>query len=139
MNAEHRLARLVGAVAVALALAVFWGASTRAGEEDQVIPLGPIEVTAPWPLIPPRPTKLTKPPYPEGARRNQEQGTVSLVVRVLANGSVGDVSVKQSSGARALDEAAVAEARGWQFAPGTRGPKAVDALVEIPVRFQLVE
>lgn len=129
----------VGAVGLAVLLQLCWSGTVRAGEEEQVIPLAPIDVTAPWPLIPPQPTKVARPPYPEEARRNQEQGTIKLVLKVLANGSVGEVTVKESSGHPALDQAAIAEAKGWQFTPGRRGPKTVDAWVEIPVRFQLVE
>ena len=45
----------------------------------------------------------------------------------------------KSSGFRSLDDAAVAEARKWQFVPAMRGPKAAEARVEVPVRFELVE
>jgi periplasmic protein TonB len=110
-----------------------------AQEEDQVIPLAPIDVNAPWPLIPPTPKVITRPAYPETARRHEEQGTVELVVKVLRDGSVGEVTVKKSSGFHILDEAAIAEAKRWQFVPGHRGPKTLDAFVEVPVRFQLVE
>jgi protein TonB len=97
------------------------------------------DVTAPWPLTPPAPKQVTRPAYPEAARRNQEQGTVSLMVKVLHDGNVGEVNVKKTSGSRLLDEAAVAEAKKWQFVPGHKGPKPVDAWVEVPIRFQLVE
>lgn len=137
MEARRAFARL-GVVALTVAVVTSWNSPARA-EDDEVVPLAPIDVTAPWPLTPPAPKTVSKPAYPEAARRNQEQGTVNLVVKVLHDGSVGEVNVKKSSGSRMLDEAAVAEAKRWQFVPGHRGPKAVDAWVEIPVKFQLVE
>ena len=126
-------------VAVAFLLMLAWTVPARAQEEEQVIPLAPIDVTAPWPLTPPEPKKISRPSYPEGARRKQEQGTVHLVVRVRSDGSVGDVRVKKGSGSQSLDDAAATEARGWQFVPARKGPRTVEATVEIPVRFQLTE
>jgi protein TonB len=111
----------------------------EAQDEDQVIPLAPIDVTAPYPLTPPVVKKVSKPAYPEAARRREEQGTVTLALRVLADGRVGEVTVKKGSGSRTLDDAAVAEAGSWEFIPGRRGTKAVEAWVEVPVKFQLVE
>lgn len=113
------------------------GAQTT--EDEQIVPLAPVDVTARFPLTPPEVKKVSKPTYPEAARKREEQGTVQLVVKVLSDGHVGEVNVKKSSGSKALDEAALAEAKGWQFTPGRRGPKAVDSWVEIPVRFQLTE
>ena len=51
------------------------------------------------------------PEYPWLSRRNGEQGVVRLVVRVAADGRVLAVEVAQSSGFRALDEAARAAMR----------------------------
>lgn len=135
-------ARAAGSFASSVALLLvlaFASPSAAQTEDEQVVPLAPIDVTAQYPLTPPEPKKVSKPPYPEAARRSQEQGTVDLVIKVLANGSVGEVRVKTGSGSQLLDGAAANEAKGWQFVPGRRGPKAVDAWVEIPVRFQLVE
>ncbi len=129
----------VSSLALLLVLAAPSTARAQSQGEEQVVPLAPIDVTAQYPLTPPEPKKVSKPGYPEAARRNQEQGAVDLVIKVLANGSVGEVRVKKGSGSQLLDDAAVNEAKGWQFTPGRRGPKAVDTWVEIPVRFQLVE
>jgi len=113
--------------------------ATVKAQEQQAIPLEPIQVTAPWPLTPPQYKEISKAPYPEQARARQEYGTVLLLVRVSSNGRVGDVKVKKSSGYRLLDDAALKEAQRWKFEPARRGPKAVEALVEVPVRFELVE
>jgi protein TonB len=130
--------RLAWVVVVSAGVALT--APTARGQEDEpVVPLAPIEVTGRYPLTPPEPKKLSKPAYPEAARRREEQGTVVLTVKVLADGNVGEVSVKKGSGSKPLDDAAVAEARSWQFVPGRRGPKPVEAWVEVPVRFQLTD
>jgi protein TonB len=127
-----RLARLV------LALAVVAGSlPASAQQEEPVFPLGPVEVTSPWKVVPPSMKNAPKPPYPEGARTRGEQGSVSLLVRVRADGSVGEVKVRQTSGNPALDEAAVNGARAWTFVPARRGPTPIEAWVEVPVEFRL--
>jgi TonB family protein len=124
---------------VGLLLVPFLGLQPASGEEadEEVIPMAPLDVTARYPLTPPEPRNISKPAYPEAARRQEEQGTVQLAVKVLADGNVGEVTVKKSSGSKALDEAATAEAKRWQFVPGParaeegrlvgRGPCAVSA------------
>jgi len=142
MDTWLRTARTAGPFASSLTLLLVLATASTSpaqSEADEVVPLAPIDVTAQYPLMPPEPKRVSKPPYPEAARRRQEQGTVDLVIKVLANGNVGEIRVKTGSGSQLLDDTAATEARGWQFAPGRRGPKAVDAWVEIPVRFQLVE
>jgi periplasmic protein TonB len=138
MSACCRVARLEVLALVAV-LVVAWIPPARGQDDDQVVPLAPVDVNAPWPLTPPAPKTVGRPPYPEAARRAQEQGTVNLLIKVLRDGTVGDITVKKSSGSQMLDEAAVAEAKHWQFVPGHRGPKAVETIVEVPVNFRLVE
>jgi protein TonB len=113
--------------------------TTVMAQEEQAIPLEPIHVTAPWPLTPPQYKEVSKVPYPEQARGRQEYGIVLLLLRVLSTGSVGEVKIKKSSGYSLLDDPALKGAKDWTFVPARRGPKAVEALVEIPVRFELVE
>jgi TonB family protein len=48
-----------------------------------------------------------------------EAATVILSVEVLADGSVGDVSVTRSGGSAAIDEAAIAYIRRLQWIPGS--------------------
>ncbi len=91
------------------------------------------------PDIPARPRyRDNRPPaYPLSARRAGHEGTVVLTVEVLSDGRVGDARIRQSSGHAALDEAALAAARRWLFAPGRRRGEAVAVWVEVPVRFVL--
>jgi len=62
-----------------------------------------------------------QPDYPAAARRRNMQGVVQLKLELSADGKVVNVTVLQSSGHELLDEAAVADVREWQFAPGQPG------------------
>jgi TonB family protein len=78
-----------------------------------------------------------KPAYPLAARRRGEQGRVILRAYVRADGTAGEVAIKQSSGSVLLDEAARQAVRRWHFLPARRGAVAIDAWVEIPMTFRL--
>jgi protein TonB len=66
------------------------------------------------------------------------QGRVSLDVVVLADGSVGNVTVAKSlDTVYGLDGEAVKAVKRWQFDPGTKDGKAVPVLVEIEMTFTL--
>jgi protein TonB len=78
-----------------------------------------------------------KPPYPREARERGYQGEVVLRVEVLANGQVGQVEVKKSSGYELLDRSALAAVKQWRFIPAKKGDEAVALWVNIPIKFQL--
>ena len=78
-----------------------------------------------------------RPDYPLAARRRQEQGIVRLRVQLSAQGSVVKIEIKQSSGFRALDDAAVRAVRAWEFSPARIGAQAITSEVEVPVEFKL--
>jgi len=77
------------------------------------------------------------PTYPAAAREQGLEGLVVLNVEVLKSGRVGEVHVAVSSGARALDQAALEAVKRWTFAPARQGGRPVDSLVEVPVKFTL--
>ncbi len=79
----------------------------------------------------------TTPHYPEAARREGVEGTVTLRFEVLENGKVGSVQVQQSAGRADMDRAAVEAIRTWLFEPARRGKEAVAVWVTLPVRFEL--
>jgi len=62
---------------------------------------------------------------------------VLLLVDVNERGGVDAVQVRQSSGHGALDAAAVAAVRGWEFEPARRGDTPVASRVALPIRFNL--
>lgn len=78
-----------------------------------------------------------KPLYPNVSRRLGEQGTVMLRVFVTLAGEPAQIELKSSSGFPRLDRAALNAVRGWRFSPATRGDRAVDAWVLVPIRFSL--
>lgn len=74
------------------------------------------------------------PRYPIDSRRRREQGVVLLALLVGTDGRVKTISVSNSSGARRLDDAALAAVRKWRWSPMLVGGVAVEVrgLVEIP-------
>ena len=78
-----------------------------------------------------------KPLYPEIARRRGYEGTVRLAVEVLANGRVGGVRVKGSSGYAILDHSALKTVKEWRFDPARFAGIPVTSTVIVPITFQL--
>ena len=121
-------------VFLVLGLAVLASAAAAA----DVILLAPMEIKAsPDPVVPPTYRKTPLPPYPAAARAQRLEGLVVLSVLVGANGRVVDVSVASSSGHTLLDQAAAGAVKTWTFAPAHRGTRAVESVVEVPVKFAL--
>jgi protein TonB len=77
------------------------------------------------------------PLYPIIARRNGEQGTVTLKVLVTPEGKPESVSIDKSSGSAHLDSAALETVRSWRFAPARRGTQPVEAWMLVPIVFRL--
>jgi len=77
------------------------------------------------------------PRYPLIARRNGEQGTVTLRVLVTREGVPARVTVEQTSGSRALDAAALETVKTWRFVPARRGGEEIEAWVLVPIVFRL--
>ena len=82
---------------------------------------------------------LRNPPprYPLVARRNGEQGTVTLRVLVTREGVPAKVSVEKTSGSSHLDSAALETVRTWRFMPARQGAQPVEAWVLVPIVFKL--
>ena len=78
-----------------------------------------------------------EPQYPRLAVRHGYEGTVLLRVRVLENGLVAEVQVKETSGYRILDKPARKAVKSWRFTPALLGGKPVDSWVLIPITFKL--
>ena len=80
-----------------------------------------------------------KPPYPRLSRINEEQGTVVLRVLVKADGTAGDVEIKNSSSFPLLDESARSTVRTWRFKPATVDGKPVAEWYQLAIPFTLQE
>ena len=86
----------------------------------------------------PRVLHEERPQYTSDAMRAKVQGTVLLECVVRPDGSVGDVQVMRSLDPTfGLDQQAVAAARKWRFAPGTRLGEPVPVLITIELTFTL--
>src|SRR5262245_14731068 len=77
------------------------------------------------------------PEYSLAARRAGEEGLVVIHAQVLADGSVADASVGESSGYERLDDAALAAVRSWRFQPALHDGEPVAQSVDVPIRFRL--
>lgn len=123
-------------------------ASERAiHQESQPEPSPPVDTpvktveSAAAPVAPPQAdaSHLNNPApvYPAQSRRSREQGTVVLEVLVKADGSLGELRIKTSSGYNRLDDAAVRAVKNWRFVPSKRGSDAIDFWYELPIEFSL--
>jgi protein TonB len=78
------------------------------------------------------------PVYPAQSRRLQESGVVLIDVLIKADGSIGEMRLKTSSGYSRLDDAAQRAVKTWHFVPAQRGGEAIDFWYELPVEFSLI-
>ena len=82
--------------------------------------------------------KEVRPQYTQAAKDARIQGTVLLECVVLADGTIGDVSVSRSLDSElGLDQEAVKAAKQWQFKPGTKDGKPVAVRISIELTFTL--
>jgi protein TonB len=58
-------------------------------------------------------------------------------VRVRPDGTVVEATVRRSSGYAILDEAALEAVRRWVFVPARQGQTAIEAVVTVPIKFEL--
>lgn len=86
---------------------------------------------------PPAYCQCAMPKYPSDAKRQRQQGTVLLRLRLNARGQVEFVSVKDSSGYASLDSAATKAVKNWLFQPARKNGSPVAHEVEVPVKFAL--
>lgn len=77
------------------------------------------------------------PSYPRESRRQREEGTVVLSVRLGTDGSVAEIGIARSSGHRRLDEAARAAVRKWRWRPTVRDGVAVEVRGTVAIPFVL--
>ncbi|KAA8735385.1 energy transducer TonB [Acinetobacter qingfengensis] len=77
------------------------------------------------------------PDYPEVALDRGWEGSVMLRVKVAANGSPLSVSIKQGSGKKVLDDAAIRTVKRWKFSPAKRGSTPIEGWVDVPINFKL--
>jgi TonB family protein len=88
---------------------------------------------------PPVPIRQVKPVYTGGALASKIQGSATLEVEVLANGTVGNVKViKSLDRIHGLDLEAIRAARQWLFIPARNAAgRPVDVIVQLILDFNL--
>lgn len=79
----------------------------------------------------------TPPSYPKLARKRGQEGIVLLEVWLDEWGKQLKLAILESSGAKLLDQAAVAAVSNWQFEPHTVNGVGTTSRVHIPVEFAL--
>lgn len=79
-----------------------------------------------------------KPKYPKLARKRGWQGRVVLSVHINEEGRPVDIQIKQSSGYKILDRAALKALKKWTFQPAQKGGFRVASHLSIPIRFDLM-
>jgi TonB family protein len=85
----------------------------------------------------PRYGENSLPAYPMLARRRGYAGVVMLSVEVLADGRVGHLEIKKTSGYDLLDISAMDAVRVCKFSPAKKMGTPVPMWVDVPVRFAL--
>jgi TonB family protein len=78
-----------------------------------------------------------RPAYPAEARRKKFEGTVWLLIEIKEDGSIGAVTVDESSGYEILDQAAVDAVRTWHFTPAMEDGRPVRSTPRQPIVFSL--
>jgi protein TonB len=82
--------------------------------------------------------KRISPEYTPEAKAAKIQGNVMVQAVVLADGTVGEVSLIKSLDAKLrLDRQAVAAAKQWLFKPATKDGKPVAVRIRIELTFTL--
>lgn len=77
------------------------------------------------------------PEYPEVAFDRGWEGRVLLRILVSVSGSPEEIILKQGSGKKVLDDAAIRTVKRWKFSPAKRGPTSIEGWVDVPIDFKL--
>ena len=78
-----------------------------------------------------------RPAYPPASKRLGEQGKVIIRTLIGVDGTAQQAEIKQSSGFDRLDQAALATALKWRYAPGKRAGVAEAMWFDVPFHWVL--
>jgi TonB family protein len=87
-------------------------------------------------IQPPRKIKNVPPVYPREALSNRQSGLVVMEAIIDPRGKVGDVRVLRGMG-DALDRAAMAAVRQWEFSPTLIGEMPISVVMTVTVSFNV--
>lgn len=79
-----------------------------------------------------------QPRYPLQAKRRNQQGVVTVEVRLDAQGQQRSITVASSSGVESLDQAALEAVATWRFRPAVVAGTPVPSRVLLPIQFVLM-
>ncbi|MEL0628503.1 energy transducer TonB [Psychromonas aquatilis] len=79
----------------------------------------------------------TPPKYPRSAKRRGIEGTVTYEVWLDEKGKLDKIVLKNSSGARDLDKAALKAIKRWKFSPHRINGQSVAHRLYVPIKFEL--
>jgi TonB family protein len=85
----------------------------------------------------PRYRDNSQPSYPRIASERGYEGLVLLSAEINADGKVGSLKVKKSSGFAMLDRSALDAVKKWKFEPGKKMGRPISMWVDVPVKFVL--
>lgn len=86
---------------------------------------------------PPRASSKFPPRYPPSLLKRKQDGRVIVRAMVDENGSVGEVTIKESSGHSEMDQAAMSAIKRWRYKPAIKGGRKVRAPVVQPFNFKV--
>ena len=87
--------------------------------------------------VPPKLRASIRPKYPLASRKNKEEGTVCLLLKIDENGAVISADIERSSGFSQLDAAAKEAVLNARFNPAKSGSKSVASTAQISLNFTL--
>lgn len=90
-------------------------------------------------LVPPKYKKRVEPKYPEAYRAQNLEGTVTVQLTVLEDGTTAEVKILKGSPYPEFNDAALAAARATTFEPATRGGKAVRHTLSFSYTFRFTD
>ncbi len=90
-------------------------------------------------LTPPEPTLTVKASYPPDALAAGKEGSVTVLVTIGKDGVVRASEIFESSGDRALDQAATDAVLQWRFKPAMQDGVPIESQVRVPFHFHLAE
>ena len=86
---------------------------------------------------PPQPFAKSPPIYPNRLLSKGVEGKVLCAVVVNAEGAITSASVRESSGNRDLDAAALKAVKKWKFKPAVKSGRQVQATALVPFNFEV--
>lgn len=86
---------------------------------------------------PPQPTAKFPPQYPSSLLQKKITGKVLVACVIDASGKIVSTNVRQSSGHRELDQAAITAVTRWKFKPAQKAGRPAKGSIVVPFTFEI--